>query len=213
MDSEIAKAKAQSTKSLEFVASEGMQIFGGAGYLTGNPVERVWREVKVMAIGGGSEEIMRDLAVRQTMFGLPLFKTARLEITSLTGMPEGGLAVGEEATCDAEAKLTIGAVAEELAAPIKISRTSEDAFHLGIVALEDRSFMVRWRACGLLAYSQRRDALPALKQAARHEDERTQADARAAITAIKKKNHHLFVDRDRSGRVQWRIGPPDENSA
>ncbi len=62
---EIAKAKVQSTKALEFVASEGMQIFGGAGYLTGNPVERVWREVKVMAIGGGSEEIMRDLAVRQ----------------------------------------------------------------------------------------------------------------------------------------------------
>ncbi|MCU9836832.1 acyl-CoA dehydrogenase family protein [Ruegeria sp. WL0004] len=62
---EIAKAKVQSTKALEFVASEGMQIFGGAGYLVGNPVERVWREVKVMAIGGGSEEIMRDLAVRQ----------------------------------------------------------------------------------------------------------------------------------------------------
>ncbi|SDC41908.1 acyl-CoA dehydrogenase family protein [Ruegeria marina] len=62
---EIAKAKVQSTRALEFVASEGMQIFGGAGYLVGNPVERVWREVKVMAIGGGSEEIMRDLAVRQ----------------------------------------------------------------------------------------------------------------------------------------------------
>ncbi|MCE8539773.1 acyl-CoA dehydrogenase family protein [Ruegeria pomeroyi] len=62
---EIAKAKVQATKALEFVASEGMQIFGGAGYLTGNPVERVWREVKVMAIGGGSEEILRDLAVRQ----------------------------------------------------------------------------------------------------------------------------------------------------
>lgn len=62
---EIAKAKVQSTKALEYVASEGMQIFGGAGYLVGNPVERVWREVKVMAIGGGSEEIMRDLAVRQ----------------------------------------------------------------------------------------------------------------------------------------------------
>ncbi|MFV0513665.1 MAG: acyl-CoA dehydrogenase family protein [Jhaorihella sp.] len=61
----IAKAKVQATKGLEFVASEAMQIFGGAGYLRGNPVERVWREVKVMAIGGGSEEILRDLAVRQ----------------------------------------------------------------------------------------------------------------------------------------------------
>lgn len=62
---EISKAKFFATKSLEFCASEAMQIFGGAGYLRGNLVERVYREVKVMAIGGGSEEIMRDLAVRQ----------------------------------------------------------------------------------------------------------------------------------------------------
>ena len=62
---EICKAKVFASKSLEFCASEAMQIFGGAGYLRGNLVERVYREVKVMAIGGGSEEIMRDLAVRQ----------------------------------------------------------------------------------------------------------------------------------------------------
>lgn len=62
---EICKAKFFSTKSLEFCASEAMQIFGGAAYLRGNKVERIYREVKVMAIGGGSEEIMRDLAVRQ----------------------------------------------------------------------------------------------------------------------------------------------------
>jgi acyl-CoA dehydrogenase len=62
---ELSKAKFFATKALEFCASEAMQIFGGAGYLRGNAVERAWREVKVMAIGGGSEEIMRDLAVRQ----------------------------------------------------------------------------------------------------------------------------------------------------
>ena len=42
-----------------------MQVFGGAAYLRGNAVERVYRETKVMSIGGGSQEIMRDLAVRQ----------------------------------------------------------------------------------------------------------------------------------------------------
>lgn len=62
---EICKAKFFATKALEFCASEAMQIFGGAAYLRGNAVERIYREVKVMAIGGGSEEIMRDLAVRQ----------------------------------------------------------------------------------------------------------------------------------------------------
>jgi acyl-CoA dehydrogenase len=62
---EISKAKFYATKALEFCASEAMQVMGGAGYLRGNPVERAYREVKVMAIGGGSEEIMRDLAMRQ----------------------------------------------------------------------------------------------------------------------------------------------------
>ena len=61
----IAKAKMAASKALEFCASEAMQVFGGAAYLRGNPVERVWRELKVMAIGGGSEEVMRDLAARQ----------------------------------------------------------------------------------------------------------------------------------------------------
>ena len=46
-------------------ANEAMQVLGGAGYLRSHTVERIYREVKVMAIDGGSEEIMRDLAVRQ----------------------------------------------------------------------------------------------------------------------------------------------------
>ncbi|MFP4519332.1 MAG: acyl-CoA dehydrogenase family protein [Oceanicaulis sp.] len=62
---ELAKAKVLSSKTAEFCASEAMQILGGAGYLRGCAVERIYREVKVMAIGGGSEEIMRDLAVKQ----------------------------------------------------------------------------------------------------------------------------------------------------
>lgn len=62
---EICKAKFFCSTALEYCANEAMQIFGGAGYLRGNPVERIYRETKVMTIGGGSAEIMRDLAVRQ----------------------------------------------------------------------------------------------------------------------------------------------------
>ena len=62
---EISKVKFFASKGLEFCASEAMQILGGAGYLRGNRIERIYREVKVMAIGGGSEEILRDLAARQ----------------------------------------------------------------------------------------------------------------------------------------------------
>ena len=62
---EICKAKFFATKALEFCASEAMQIMGGAGYLRGNRIETIYREVKVIAIGGGSEEIMKDLSIRQ----------------------------------------------------------------------------------------------------------------------------------------------------
>ena len=50
---------------LEAVAREAAQVLGGASYMTGSKVERIYREVRVNAIGGGSEEIMLDLAGRQ----------------------------------------------------------------------------------------------------------------------------------------------------
>lgn len=62
---DLAMLKVQATQTMEFCAREAMQIFGGAGYIRGHKVERIYREVRVNAIGGGSEEIMRDLAARQ----------------------------------------------------------------------------------------------------------------------------------------------------
>ncbi|WP_448582751.1 acyl-CoA dehydrogenase family protein [Thermaurantiacus sp.] len=60
-----AMLKVQATRSLENVAREAAQVLGGASYLRGSKVERIYREVRVNAIGGGSEEIMLDLAGRQ----------------------------------------------------------------------------------------------------------------------------------------------------
>jgi|TARA_B110000977_G_scaffold172860_1_gene225573 acyl-CoA dehydrogenase len=62
---DIALLKVQSSQTMEFCAREAMQILGGMGYMRGSRVERIYREVRVNAIGGGSEEIMRDLAARQ----------------------------------------------------------------------------------------------------------------------------------------------------
>ncbi len=62
---DIAMLKVQSSQTMEFCAREAMQILGGIGYMRGSRVERIYREVRVNAIGGGSEEIMRDLASRQ----------------------------------------------------------------------------------------------------------------------------------------------------
>ncbi len=48
------------------------------------------------------------------------------------------------------------------------ARTSEEAFRLGLEALHDRSYMVRYRACMILAYSLREDALRALEAIRSH---------------------------------------------
>lgn len=62
---DLCMLKNQATHTLAFCASEAVQIFGGAGFMRGSKVERIYREVKVNAIGGGTEEIMKDLAARQ----------------------------------------------------------------------------------------------------------------------------------------------------
>jgi acyl-CoA dehydrogenase len=62
---QICMAKNQATQTMAHCASQAVQIFGGAGYMRGTTVERIYREVKVNAIGGGAEEIMTDLASRQ----------------------------------------------------------------------------------------------------------------------------------------------------
>ena len=69
---DLSLLKVQASKTMEFCAREAMQILGGAGYLRANSgpgkVERIYREVRVNAIGGGSEEIMLDLAAKQLKF-------------------------------------------------------------------------------------------------------------------------------------------------
>ncbi|MDT7635621.1 MAG: acyl-CoA dehydrogenase [Pseudonocardiales bacterium] len=62
---EICQAKVLASRTFEFCAREAAQILGGASYVTGELIERLYREVRVQAIGGGSEEIMTDLAARQ----------------------------------------------------------------------------------------------------------------------------------------------------
>jgi len=65
---QTALLKVQATKVFEYCAREGAQIFGGLSYSRGGQgekVERLNREVRAMAIPGGSEEIMLDLGIRQ----------------------------------------------------------------------------------------------------------------------------------------------------
>lgn len=65
---DVCLLKNLATSTLEYVAGEAVQILGGAGYLRGARVERIFRETKVLSIGGGASEIMKDLASKQLGF-------------------------------------------------------------------------------------------------------------------------------------------------
>jgi acyl-CoA dehydrogenase len=62
---QVCLLKNHATQTMQFCADQAVQILGGAGYVKGSAAERIYREVKVMMIGGGAEEIMKDLAARQ----------------------------------------------------------------------------------------------------------------------------------------------------
>ncbi|HEY0822586.1 MAG TPA: acyl-CoA dehydrogenase family protein [Ramlibacter sp.] len=62
---QVCMLKNHSTQAMRFCADQAVQILGGMGFMRGTKCERIYREVKVMMIGGGAEEIMKDLAARQ----------------------------------------------------------------------------------------------------------------------------------------------------
>jgi acyl-CoA dehydrogenase len=60
--------KVAATTTLEHCARESLQVLGGSAYTGDNRVERIYREARTFVIGGGAEEILRDLAARQLGF-------------------------------------------------------------------------------------------------------------------------------------------------
>ena len=62
---QVCVLKNHATQAMQFCADQAVQILGGMGFMRGTKSERIYREVKVMMIGGGAEEIMKDLAARQ----------------------------------------------------------------------------------------------------------------------------------------------------
>ena len=62
---DVCMLKNLATETLEFVAGKCVQILGGGGYIRGGKTERIFRESKVLSIGGGATEILTDLAARQ----------------------------------------------------------------------------------------------------------------------------------------------------
>lgn len=62
---QLAMLKNVATDAMQACADGAVQVLGGAGYIRGSRAERIYREAKVMQIGGGATEIMKELAARQ----------------------------------------------------------------------------------------------------------------------------------------------------
>ncbi len=62
---DLCLLKNHATSTMQTCADHAVHILGGMGYMRGTKSERIYREVKVMQIGGGATEIMKELAWRQ----------------------------------------------------------------------------------------------------------------------------------------------------
>ncbi len=65
---QICMLKNTATRTMQFCADAAVQTLGGMGFMRDTRVERIYREVKVYMIGGGAEEVMKDLIARQLGF-------------------------------------------------------------------------------------------------------------------------------------------------
>ena len=62
---QVAMAKNFSVDVCEKVTREAVQLFGGMGYMRETVVERLYRDAKILSIGGGTTEIMKELIAKQ----------------------------------------------------------------------------------------------------------------------------------------------------
>jgi alkylation response protein AidB-like acyl-CoA dehydrogenase len=64
---EAGMAKLLASEASEFIAYEAIQLHGGYGYSTEFPVERIYRDQRLMTIGEGANEILRMVIARQVL--------------------------------------------------------------------------------------------------------------------------------------------------
>lgn len=62
---EVSMAKNFATQTSDFVTHEAVQIFGGMGFMRESLVERLYRDNRILSIGGGTYEIMNEVIAKQ----------------------------------------------------------------------------------------------------------------------------------------------------
>ncbi|WP_247268346.1 MULTISPECIES: acyl-CoA dehydrogenase family protein [Pseudomonas] len=62
---EISMAKNVATDTSDRITSEAVQILGGLGYMRESLVERLYRDNRILSIGGGTREVMNEIISKQ----------------------------------------------------------------------------------------------------------------------------------------------------
>ena len=62
---EISMAKNFATDTADRITSEAVQILGGMGYMRESLVERLYRDNRILSIGGGTREVMNEIISKQ----------------------------------------------------------------------------------------------------------------------------------------------------
>ena len=61
---EACMAKQTAVDCAAYVCDRAVQVFGGTGYMHGTEVERHYRDARLLPIGGGADEVLRDLTAK-----------------------------------------------------------------------------------------------------------------------------------------------------
>jgi acyl-CoA dehydrogenase len=61
----VTEAKLHSQRSAYELADDAVQIHGGVGYMREYEVERALRDTRLGPIGGGTDEIMKEILAKQ----------------------------------------------------------------------------------------------------------------------------------------------------
>ena len=62
-------AKLYATDEAQAVIDAAVQIFGGLGVVSGNPVERLYREIRALRIYEGASDVQRVVIARSILEG------------------------------------------------------------------------------------------------------------------------------------------------